>query len=80
MYRTWVSEHRGVSFAKPFMDIVRTDNPEKVIAEYRAKGIETATHFKNCIDWNKEFGYLEGMCPNAEMLVNHMVMVPNYYK
>jgi len=79
IYRAWTYEHNGESLAKPFMDIIRTDNPEKVIAEYRAIGIETATHFKNCIEWGKEFGYLEGTCPNAERLVQHLVMVPNYF-
>jgi len=80
MYRAWVSAHCGESPAKPFMGIVRTDNPEKVIAEYRAKGIETATHFKKCISWDKEFGYVSGSCPNTEYLVDHLVMVPNYYQ
>jgi len=80
MYRAWISEHREESLAKAFMKIVRTDNPNKTIAEYRAKGIETATHFKNCINWNKESGYVEGTCPNAEKLVGCLVMIPNYYK
>jgi len=80
MYNAWLEEHKGQELAKPFMDIVRTDNPNQVIEEYRAKGIEVATHFKNCIEWDKEFGYEEGMCPNAERLVNHLVMVPNYWK
>jgi len=80
MYNAWVNEHAHLALAKPFMEIIRTDNPEQVIAEYRAKGIEAETHFKNCIRWAKEFGYREGSCPNAERLVHHLVMLPNYYK
>jgi len=80
MYNAWLEEHKGQELSKPFMDIIRTDNPNQVIEAYRAKGVEVATHFKNCIDWDKEFGYEEGMCPNAERLVNQLVMVPNYYK
>lgn len=80
MYRAWVDEHKGQAVARPFMDIVRTDSPERVIAQYRARGIEAATHFANCIRWAEEFGYVEGSCPNAERLASHLVMVPNYYK
>jgi len=80
MYRVWVDKHKGLQLSKPFMDIVRTDDPAKTIAEYKAQGIEADTHFKNCIRWAKEFGYIEGTCPNAERLVDHLVMVPNYYK
>jgi len=80
MYNAWVSERAGEALAKPFMDIVRTDEPSKVIAEYRLKGIEAETHFKNCIRWASEFGYVSGSCPNAERLVGSLVMVPNYFK
>lgn len=79
MYRAWAAEHCGEALAKPFMDVLHTDNPERTIAEYRARGIEVATHFGNSIRWAKEFGYVEGTCPNAERLVHLLVMVPNYY-
>ena len=61
-----------------FMAIVRTDNPEALKAAYSAKGIETETHFKHCIDWAEEFGNKRGTCPNAERMVNHLLMIPTY--
>lgn len=63
-----------------FMDIIYTHEPQSVIAEYRAKGIEADTHFKNCISWAREFGYVDGSCPTAERLVHELVMVPNYWR
>ena len=79
IYNAWVQNHKGMDVAKSFMNIIKTDEPEKVIQEYRNKGIEADTHFKNCINWAKEFGYIEGTCPNSEILVTKLVMVPNYY-
>lgn len=79
LYNAWLEEHKDENVVKPFMDIIKTDEPEKVIQEYRNKGIEADTHFKNCINWAKEFGYIEGTCPNSEILVTKLVMVPNYY-
>lgn len=63
-----------------FMAIVRTEDPEALKADYTSKGIETETHFKHCIDWAKEFGYVEGSCPKAELLVKHLLMIPTYCK
>lgn len=84
MYNAWLKDGgmrtKEEGGDQLFMDIVRTDNPAEVIAEYRANGIEADTHFKICIRWATEFGYVPGSCPNAERLVNHLVMVPNYYK
>ena len=59
-----------------FMAIVRTEDPEGLKAEFAAKGVETETHFKHCIGWAKQFGYVEGSCPNAESLVKHLLMIP----
>ena len=61
-----------------FMAIVRTDDPETLKDAYAAKGIETETHFKHCIEWAREFGYKDGTCPNAESLVKHLLMIPTY--
>ena len=61
-----------------FMAIVRTEDPAALKAEFAAKGVETETHFKNAITWAKQFGYVEGSCPNAEYLVNHLLMIPTY--
>lgn len=62
-----------------FMAIVHTDDPTALQKQYAARGIETATHFNRCIEWAKQFGYVEGSCPKAEKLVNHLLMVPTYF-
>ena len=61
-----------------FMAIVQTDDPMALQKEYAKRGVETETHFKNAIIWAKQFGYVEGSCPNAEYLVNHLLMIPTY--
>ena len=63
-----------------FMAIVRCDNLEVLKASYTAKGIETETHFKHCIEWAREFGYKRGDCPKAEELTKHLLMIPTYTK
>lgn len=63
-----------------FMAIVKCENPEGLEKEFAAKGVETETHFKNAITWAKQFGYIEGSCPNAEKLVNKLLMIPTYTK
>lgn len=62
-----------------FMAIVHTDDPAALQKQYAVRGIETATHFNRCIEWAKQFGYVEGSCPKAEKLVNHLLMVPTYF-
>lgn len=62
-----------------FMAIVHTDDPTALQKQYAARGIETATHFNRCIEWAKQFGYVEGSCPMAEKLVNHLLMIPTYF-
>lgn len=61
-----------------FMAIVRCEDPIALKAEYAKRGAEIETHFKHCIDWAEEFGYKRGTCPNAERLVNHLLMIPTY--
>lgn len=80
MYRAWLSEHHDERLPKPFMDIVRTTNQDKTIADYRAMGIEADVHFKHWPEWAKYYGYKEGDCPTAERLLHELVMVPNYWK
>lgn len=62
-----------------FMAVVRCEEPEALKKMLAKRGIETETHFKHCIDWAKQFGYVEGSCPMAEKLVNHLLMVPTYF-
>lgn len=61
-----------------FMAIVRTEDPEGLKKEFAKRGVEKETHFKHCIGWAKQFGYVEGSCPNAESLVKHLLMIPTY--
>ena len=61
-----------------FMAVVRADEPEALKKEFAKRGIETETHFKHCIDWAKQFGYIEESCPNVEKLVNNLIMIPTY--
>ena len=62
-----------------FMAVVRTDEPKALKKQYAERGVETETHFKHCIEWAEEFGYVRGTCPKAEMLVNHLLMIPTYF-
>lgn len=63
-----------------FMAIVKCENPEALKAAYAAKGIETETHFKHCVEWAEQFGYKRGSCPKAEYLIRHLLMIPTYTK
>ena len=69
---------RSIIGQNAFMLVLHCDNPESVREYYRKQGIDTATHFKYSIYWAKVFGYLPGQCPNAEKLVNKLLMVPVY--
>lgn len=61
-----------------FMAIVVCDDVDRIRALVQQRGIEAETHFRNCINWAKSFGYTEGCCPRTEHLVNHLLMVPTY--
>ena len=61
-----------------FMLVLHCNNPAAVKDYYQQRGVETATHFANSIRWAEQFGYLPKQCPNAENLVNKLLMVPVY--
>lgn len=75
---------KGVSYtilgSNAFMLVLFCDNPKLVRDYYCLRGLDTDTHFAQCIHWAQEFGYVSGQCPNAEKLVNHLLMVPLYSK
>lgn len=75
-----ISNSQYMIGSNAFMAIVRTEDPEGLKKEFAKRGVETETHFKNCIEWAKQFGYVEGSCPNAEKLVNKLLMIPTYTK
>lgn len=73
-----ISNSQYMIGSNAFMAIVRTEDPEELKKEFAKRGVETETHFKHCIGWAKQFGYVEGSCPNAESLVKHLLMIPTY--
>ena len=61
-----------------FMAIARCKDVSTVQQFMAEHGVETATHFANCISWAKQLGYQDGSCPIAEKLVHELVMIPTY--
>lgn len=61
-----------------FMLVVNCDDPKELNDCFRKEGIETETHFKNCLEWAKSFGYIPGECPGVESLILHLLMIPTY--
>ena len=75
-----ISNSQYMIGSNAFMAIVRTEDPAALKAEFAAKGVETETHFKHCIEWARVFGYNDGDCPNAEKLTQKLLMIPTYTK
>jgi dTDP-4-amino-4,6-dideoxygalactose transaminase len=75
-----ISNSQYMIVSNASMAIVKCDDPSALQKQYASRGIETATHFSRCIDWAKQFGYVEGSCPKAEYIVNHLLMIPTYVK
>lgn len=61
-----------------FMLVVKSEHPKKLQKELRMKGIDSATHFANALEWARGFGYQKGSCPNTEKIVNALLMIPTY--
>lgn len=61
-----------------FMLIVQSANVEELKQYFKSNNIETETHFKNAINWAKQFGYKEGTCPTTEKLTTGLLMIPVY--
>ena len=61
-----------------FMLVADCSDPSKLKMYLEQRGTESATHFAHCIEWAEEFGYERGLCPEAEYLVNHSLMIPTY--
>ena len=61
-----------------FMLVAKCQNPKRLQKELEAKGIDSATHFSHAVLWAKEFGYQDGDCPNVEMMVCKLLMIPTY--
>lgn len=61
-----------------FMLVVQCRDKSALIACMQALGLETDTHFFQCIDWARSFGYRQGDCPKAERLRHQLLMIPVY--
>ena len=62
-----------------FMLVAWCDNPKLLQSELNKRGIDSATHFSRCVEWAVEFGYRYGDCPNTELLVKKLLMIPTYF-
>jgi perosamine synthetase len=54
------------------------EGKDKHINTFNRNGVEIGGHFSNSILWAKSFGYQEGCCPNAEMIVKSLITIPTY--
>lgn len=63
-----------------FMLLAHTTAPKALSQYFAARGVETATHFANAIEWAKQFGYTSGKCPTAEKMTKELLMIPTYKK
>jgi len=73
-----ISNSQYIIGSNAFMLIARYEDPEELKKWFAARGVETATHFAHAIDWATEFGYVPGLCPKAEELTKHLLMIPTY--
>ncbi|MCP4219539.1 MAG: hypothetical protein GY765_33195 [bacterium] len=58
---------------------LRSPRRDEVVADLLKKGIESGKHFHKSLEWAKEYGYVEGDCPNCEKIVNEIFTIPSYY-
>lgn len=61
-----------------FMLPIYLDNREEFINYSAVRGVEIGKHFSKSIQWAKEFGYVNGSCPNAEKIAERIVTLPVY--
>lgn len=73
-------EHCPWQYSNAFMLPIYCVDKQRVSQHIRTKKIEAITHFSMSIKWNKAFGYKAGDCPNTEMLLQHLLMLPCYKK
>ena len=62
-----------------FMLIIECRDVEIQKEKFEQMGVETETHFARCLEWAHEFGYEQGQCPQTELLVKKLLMIPTYY-
>ena len=60
-----------------FMLVARSSAPAVLQQKLYEMGIDSATHFANCISWAKEYGY-NNDCPKAEKMTQELLMIPIY--
>lgn len=64
----------------PFFKIpIKVDFPEKLLSQALDSGLEIGMHFSKSIEWAKEYGYKNGVCANAELLIKKTITIPCHY-
>ncbi|MBN1183512.1 MAG: DegT/DnrJ/EryC1/StrS family aminotransferase [Bacteroidales bacterium] len=53
---------------------------DELIQKCSELGYEVGSHFNQCINWAKSFGYQDGACKNCEKLSSQMISFPTYRK
>lgn len=61
-----------------FMLPIYQEKRDEFIKFCSENGVEVGKHFSKSIKWAKEFGYVDGNCPNAERIVKVIVTVPTH--
>jgi len=74
-----ISNKYDINQVNCFMFPILTENRQQFIQNIENNGIELGTHFSQAIEWAKIFGYRNGMCENAEKIVEHIVVCPCHY-
>jgi dTDP-4-amino-4,6-dideoxygalactose transaminase len=63
-----------------FLFPIKSNDRNKIIEIFYLNGIECGGHFNNSIKWSEQFGYLKGLCPNAEKMVEEIITIPCNYR
>ena len=64
--------------ANAFMLVAACGDTAALHVVLQSKGIDSATHFAGALRWAACFGYSQGSCPNAETLIDKLLMIPTY--
>ena len=62
-----------------FMLPIYLEKRDEFIKYCSENGVEVGKHFSKSIKWAKEFGYVDGNCPNAERIAETIVTLPCHY-
>jgi len=54
-------------------------NRDNIVDLLRKKGVESGRHFSTSIEYARQFGYREGMCPQSEKVAKEIFTIPSNY-